>query len=248
MVKGENMGNFKPEDRIILALDVDGIEEVKKIVGKLRGKVGLFKVGIRLFFHYGPSVVELIKKAGGKVFLDVKLYDIPSVVESTAKIIGKMKVDMLTLHTLGGVEMMRRACSALKKESPDVKLIGVTLLTSYDEKTLKDDLGMEESIEEKVLFLAGKAKEAGLDGVVCSGREVRILKDTFGNNFILVVPGIRMGKVEKDEQKRVLTPEDAISRGADYLVIGRPILKAPDKMAAVNEIIKRITPFSGGLR
>lgn len=240
--KKNKMACFSPEERIIVALDVDSLEEVKKIIGELRGKVGFFKIGIRLFFHYGPSVVDLVRKMGGRVFLDAKLYDIPSVVESTARIIGKMGVDMLTLHILGGVEMMKRASWAVKEENPDTKVIGVTLLTSYDERILRNDLGMKESVKEKVLFLTGKAKEADLDGVVCSGREVKLLKDVFGNDFILVVPGIRIGEIKKDEQKRILTPEEAICRGADYLVIGRPILEAPDKVTAVNEIIKRITP------
>lgn len=226
--------------RLILALDVDSEEDVKKLVLELRELVGFFKIGMRLFFHYGPEIVDVVKKMGGEVFLDIKLYDIPSVVEATCKTIGKMGVGMATLHTLGGVEMMRRGARAIKKENSKAKLLGVTLLTSFSEEILKKELGMKEKIREKVLFLAERAKEAGLDGVICAGGEITVLRETLGQDFILVVPGIRMGKVKGDEQKRVLTPEEAIKRGADYLVVGRPILQAPDPIAAAEKIITEI--------
>jgi len=223
-------------ERLILALDVDSKEDVKKLVLELRELVGFFKIGMRLFFGYGPEIVDLVKKMGGEVFLDAKLYDIPSVVEATCKTIGKMGVGMVTLHTLGGVEMMQRGAQAIKKENSKAKLLGVTLLTSFNEEILKKELGMREKVREKVLFLAQRAREAGLDGVICSGREIEVLREALGPDFILVVPGIRMGKVKGDEQKRVLTPEEAIKRGADYIVVGRPILQAPDPFKAVKQM------------
>lgn len=230
------MGDNSLKRRLILALDVDSREEVKKLVPQLRKLVSFFKIGARLFFGYGPEILDLVKNIGGEVFLDIKLYDIPSVVEATCKTIGKMGVGMVTLHTLGGVEMMQRGARAIKKENSKTKLLGVTLLTSFDEETLRRDLGIKERLREKVLFLAKQAKEAGLDGVICSGGEIQVLREALGQDFILVVPGIRMGEVKGDEQKRVLTPEEAIKRGADYLVVGRPILQAPDPVKAIKQM------------
>lgn len=230
------MGDNSSKRRLILALDVDSREDVKKLVLQLRELVGFFKIGMRLFFGHGPQILDLVKKMGGEVFLDIKLYDIPSVVEATCRTIGKMGVGMVTLHTLGGVEMMQRGAQAIKKENSKAKLLGVTLLTSFNEEILKKELGMKEKVGEKVLFLAERAREAGLDGVICSGREIKVLRGALGQDFILVVPGIRMGKVKGDEQKRVLTPEEAIKRGADYIVVGRPILQAPDPVKVVKQM------------
>ncbi|MCD6406399.1 orotidine-5'-phosphate decarboxylase [Candidatus Aerophobetes bacterium] len=228
------------KSRLILALDVDTKKEAEKLVMQLKDLVSFFKVGMRLFFHYGPEIISSIKKMGGKVFLDSKLHDIPTVVEATAKIIGKMDVDMLTIHTLGGKEMMRRAKEAIKRENPSTKVLGVTVLTSIDQRVLKDDLGIEGDIKEKVLFLAQKAEEAGLDGVVCSGKEVETLREYLDKKFLLVVPGIRPYSVRKDEQKRTFTPKEAILKGADYLVIGRPILQASDPVKATKDILREI--------
>lgn len=199
--------------------------------------MGFFKIGIRLFFSCGPKIVNLVTQAGCRVFLDAKLHDIPTVVESTARVIGRLNVSMLTVHTLGGMKMMRRANQAIKEKNPWAKVLGVTILTSLDKKALKKELGVKDRAEEKVLSLARLAREAGLDGAVCSGREVEALRRCLDPGFILVVPGIRKGTVEGDEQKRVLTPREAICRGADYLVVGRPILRAPDPVRAAREIV-----------
>lgn len=232
------MRNMQTKDRLILALDVDSKKEVQRLVCDLKGWVGLFKIGIRLFFRFGPEIVSLVQEAGGRVFLDAKLHDIPSVVGATAQIIGKMNVSMLTLHALGGMEMMRRANQAIKEENPHVKVLGVTILTSLDEKALREELGVKDSPEKETLFLATRAKEAGLDGIVCSGAEVEMVRRYLGSDFTLVVPGIRPGRIEGDEQKRVLTPGEAIRLGADYLVVGRPILQAPDVVKAAREITR----------
>ncbi len=230
------MNTIQAKYRLIVALDVDAEEQVQKLVRDLNEWVGFFKIGVRLFFHYGPSIVELVNKSGGRVFLDAKLHDIPSVVEAAAGVIGKMGVKMLTVHTLGGMEMMKRAVQAAKRKNPEIKVLGVTLLTSLDEKVLKEELGIEGRVGEKVLFLAQRAKEAGLDGVVCSGKEVQVLRKSLGQDFLLVVPGIRMGQIKGDEQKRVLTPQEAVRRGADYLVIGRPILQSSDPVTAAKKM------------
>lgn len=230
------MNTIQAKYRLIVALDVDAEEQVQKLVRDLNEWVGFFKIGVRLFFHYGPSIVELVNKSGGRVFLDAKLHDIPSVVEAAAGVIGKMGVKMLTVHTLGGMEMMKRAVQAAKRKNPEIKVLGVTLLTSLDEKVLKEELGIEGRVGEKVLFLAQRAKEAGLDGVVCSGKEVQVLRKSLGQDFLLVVPGIRMGQIKGDEQKRVLTPQEAVRLGADYLVIGRPILQSPDPVKTAKKM------------
>ncbi|MBE0478154.1 orotidine-5'-phosphate decarboxylase [Candidatus Aerophobetes bacterium] len=230
------MQNIQRKDRLILALDVDTEDEAKKLVLDLREWVSFFKVGMRLFFRYGPQIVNSVQRAGGAIFLDAKLHDIPSVVEAAVRVIGRMGVSMVTIHTLGGKDMMRRAKEAAKEESPRMKVLGVTLLTSMDDRILREELGVKESVQEKVLFLALRAQEAGLDGVVCSGREVRILRESLGPDFILVVPGIRKEKIEGDEQKRVLTPTEAIKQGADYLVIGRPILQASNPATVAKEM------------
>jgi len=229
------------QERLILALDVDQAEDAERIVLQVKEMVGFFKIGMRLFFNYGPEIVNLVKKLGGEVFLDVKLYDIPSVVEATCRLLVKMGVKMITLHALGGTEMMRRATVAIKEENADIKVVGVTLLTSFNRKSLKEDLGIDESLEEKVLFLARKAKEAGLDGVVCSGKEAKLLREFLGKDFLLVVPGIRTERIEGDEQKRILTPEEAIKEGASYIVIGRPVLRASDPAQKIREILGRMS-------
>ncbi len=228
------------QTRLILALDVDDIKEVERLVIGLKEFVGYFKIGMRLFFRYGPRIVSFVKQKGGEVFLDAKLHDIPSVVEAACKIIGKMGVGMLTVHTLGGVQMMQRAAEAVKKENRETKVLGVTLLTSIDQRILKDELGIQKPVKEQVLHLAHKAQNAGLDGVVCSGEEVEILRENLGKNFLLVVPGIRIDKVEADEQKRILTPKEAIHRGASYLVVGRPILRASDPIKVARKILEEI--------
>ncbi|MCD6575403.1 orotidine-5'-phosphate decarboxylase [Candidatus Aerophobetes bacterium] len=239
---------MQPESRLILALDVNNEKEVQNLVLALKKWIGFFKIGMRLFFRYGPEVVNEVKSMGGRVFLDAKLYDIPSVVESAVKAIGKMGVDMLTVHALGGVEMMRRSINAIRENNYKTKILGVTILTSFNQESLKKELGIRESIKEKVLFLAAKAKEAGLDGVICSGEEIKILRDSFGPGFLLVVPGIRTGGIKGDEQRRILTPEEAVNRGADYLVIGRPILQAPDPVEATKKIAERISGISFNAR
>lgn len=232
------------KNRLILALDVDNKGEVEELVSSLKETVGYFKIGMRLFFSYGPEIVKFVREKEGAVFLDTKLHDIPSIVEAASRVISRMDVSMITIHALGGVEMMERSVQAVRKENPQTLVLGVTLLTSIDQRILKEELGIQGSLREQVVFLARKAKEAGLTGVVCSGEEVGILREELGEDFILVVPGIRLQKLALDEQKRVLTPGEAIHRGADYLVVGRPILQAPDPVRAAKEILEMIDSAS----
>ncbi|RLE06779.1 orotidine-5'-phosphate decarboxylase [Candidatus Aerophobetes bacterium] len=228
------------KEKLILALDVDTKGEVKTLVRELVEFVGIFKVGPRLFTRYGPEIVEIVKKEGGKVFYDAKFYDIPSVVEKAAEAVGEMGVDMFTLHTLGGYRMMKAAAVGAKEKYSEIKVIGVTVLTCLNSLILKEELGIERDLKEEVVHLAGLAKRAGLDGVVASSYEIKDIREALGEKFLLVVPGIRPRGAEKDDQQRVMTPEEAIRRGADFLVLGRPILKADSPREAVKKILKEI--------
>jgi len=230
-------------EKLIVALDVDKKEQVIDLVNKLTKWVGMFKVGVRLFSRYGPSVIEIIRKRGGKVFFDAKFYDIPSVVEETAKSISEMGISMVTVHTLGGYEMMARYKKAVERFNRDIKVLGVTILTSLTNQELVE-MGIGRDVKEEVLLLAKLAKKAELDGVVSSAWEIDALRKTFGSDFLLIVPGIRskerVSKIINDEQKRTLTPRDTVKKGADFLVVGRPIIQAKDPVKAVREILKEI--------
>lgn len=228
------------KERLILALDVDTKSEVITLVRELIDLVEVFKVGHRLFTRYGPKIIEVIQKEGGRVFYDAKFYDIPSVVEKAAQAVGEMGVDMFTLHTLGGYKMMELASIAVKKKHPEIKVIGVTVLTCLNSLILKEELGIERGLKEEVLHLAGLAKKAGLDGVVASSYEIESIRQVVGEKFLLIVPGIRPQGVGINDQERVMTPEEAIKRGADFLVVGRPVLRADNPREAVKKILKEI--------
>lgn len=231
---------IETREKLILALDIDTEEEVKELVEKLADFVGVFKVGHRLFTRYGPGIIKAIKKKKVKVFYDAKFYDISSVVKKAAETVADLGVDMFTIHTLGGLEMMQRARKAAKKRNRFIKVLGVTLLTSLNSQTLREELGIEKSLKQEVMHLASLARKAGLDGVVASPYEIEELRRNFGNDLLLVVPGVRPKGCEKDEQKRVLTPREAIKRGADFLVIGRPILDSADPVKTVKGILEEI--------
>jgi len=227
-------------EKLILALDVDTQEEVEKLVEQLSDLVGIFKVGHRLFTRYGPKIIEIIKKEKVKVFYDAKFYDISSVIEKAVETVAELGVDMVTLHTLGGLEMMQVAVKTAKEKNKFIKVLGVTILTSLNSQILKEELGIERSLKEEVIYLANRAKEAGLDGVVVSPYEVEELRSRFAGDFLLVVPGIRPGGYKRNEQKRVLTPREAIKKGADFLVIGRPILDSDDPVKTVKRILTEV--------
>ena len=231
---------MEAKERLILALDVDTQTEVETLVEELSNFVGFFKVGHRLFTRYGPKIIEVIKKKGAKVFYDAKFYDISSVVEKAAAVVAELGVDMFTLHTLGGSEMLQAALKAAKAKNKEIKVLGVTLLTSLDSRILKEDLGIKRELKEEVIRLAFLARKAGLDGVVASPYEARELRRSFGSDFLLVVPGIRLKGYKKNEQKRVLDPKEAIERGADFLVVGRPILTSDNPVKTTKRILKEI--------
>jgi len=229
------------KDFLIVSLDVPSIEESLVIVESLGSLVDFYKVGLELFARGGPTVVEILKKRDKKVFLDLKLHDIPNTVSGAVNAAIDMEVDVLTLHTLGGFEMMEAAQKAVWNKSLEKPiLMGVTILTSLDEAFLGDVLGIEKTLNDEILDLASIAKSAGLTGVVASSEEVSLIKECCGKDFIVATPGIRPAEAKKDDQKRFSTPFDAIVNGSDYLVVGRPIIKSKNMRKAAENIIKEI--------
>jgi orotidine-5'-phosphate decarboxylase len=231
-------------DKLIVALDVDTLDSAKTIVNTLYPTVKIFKIGSQLFTNAGPAAVECAVAKGARVFLDLKFHDIPNTVANAVRAAAKLKVFMLNVHVQGGFEMMRHALAALKDESSRLKIerpiiLGVTILTSMGEKDLKD-LEIRKGVKSQVTYLAKLAKDAGLDGVVASADEIQPIRWACGDDFIIVTPGIRPEWAQKGDQKRTATPKEAISLGADYIVVGRPILEAKDPKAAAEEIIKSI--------
>ena len=200
---------------------------------RLAGTVDFFKVGLELFVAAGPDVVSRLKDKGARVFLDLKLHDIPNQTANAVTAAGRLNVDLLTVHTLGGGEMLTAAAQA---ERGDTKLLGVTILTSHNSTGLME-IGIDKPVADQVSYLAGLAKESGLDGVVASGREAPVLRSDLGFDFIIVIPGIRASDADAGDQKRAVTPAEAVGAGADYLVVGRPIITATDPITAARAII-----------
>ncbi len=229
---------------LILALDVSSQIEVARLCHMLRNRIDFFKVGLQLFIAEGRQVVELIHTLGGKVFLDLKFNDIPNQVSDACRESLKMGVEMLTVHTTGGFEMMRRAAEAVKWENGTTKVLGVTLLTSLDDETVRE-IGIEREVSEQVTYLAKLAQEAGLDGVVASPLEVTAIREICGGQFLIVTPGIRLPGIAAYDQKRVLSVKEAIKAGASYIVVGRPIIKASDPIKVVDQILAELGESSG---
>lgn len=223
--------------RIIVALDVDTIDDVRAIVEKAGKSISTFKVGMRLFTKYGPSLVKELKDKGYGVFLDLKYHDIPNTVETACREAGELGVDMLTIHACGGSEMCRAAAKGASegankagKKAPIV--LAVTVLTSMNEEALKE-VGVERPLSSQVLNLAQMAVNEGVGGIVCSALEVKELKQKINKKFVAVVPGIRLPEGDTNDQKRVASPDVAVKDGADYLVMGRPIYGAKDPVEAI---------------
>ncbi len=234
-----------PKEKIIFALDVDHFAEAQRWVSLLKDRVGVFKVGKQLFTHAGPKVVDMIRSKGQKVFLDLKYHDIPNTVAKAGEEATKLNVAMFNLHALGGFEMMKKTVDASRAAAksagiPKPLILAVTILTSMDEAALKE-VGVQSSILEEVGRLASLASKAGIDGVVASPQEIGTIRERCGQKFLVVTPGIRAPSDKKDDQKRTLTPKEAVSAGANYLVIGRPIREAKDPFEAVQKIIEDIS-------
>jgi orotidine-5'-phosphate decarboxylase len=228
--------------RIIFALDVDAFAAAESWVKTLSGHVGMFKVGKQLFTACGPEVVRMIKDSGADIFLDLKYHDIPNTVAAASIEAARLGVKLLNLHALGGYEMMARTVDRLRNELPDndrPKILAVTILTSSTNDTLRD-VGINLPVSEMVVKLAKLGQKAGVDGVVASPLEVAMIREACGEEFITVTPGVRPAFASTDDQKRIMTPAEAIKTGSDYLVIGRPISAARNPLAAADAIIAEI--------
>jgi orotidine-5'-phosphate decarboxylase len=226
------------KDRILVALDVESRTEALKLADLLRGTVGGFKIGSRLFTAEGPDVVRALTGRGDRVFLDLKFHDIPNTVATAVAAATELGVWMLNVHASGGTAMMRAAFEAAREAAAQRNraaplVIAVTVLTSMNEATLRES-GIVIDLNDQVLRLAELVKEAGLDGVVASPRETRGIRARCGAGFTIVTPGIRGGSASasKDDQERTMTPDEAFAAGASYLVVGRPIIAAPDPRVA----------------
>ncbi len=236
------MNRDEAKNKIIFALDVDKLSDIDQWAERLSGNVGMFKVGKELFTSGGPAAVEAVKRHGGEVFLDLKYHDIPNTVAQAMLAAGRLGVRLANLHALGGPEMMEKASQAVRKEFGEAerpRLLAVTILTSSTQDTLKA-VGIEHPVEEMVVRLAKLAKESGMDGVVASPLEIKAIRAACGPEFLIVTPGVRPSFAAVDDQKRIMTPAEAVKAGADYLVIGRPIAKAADPVQAANLIVDEI--------
>jgi len=218
---------------VIIACDFASAQETFKFLDKFEGKKPFVKIGMELYYAEGPSIVREIKKRGHKIFLDLKLHDIPNTVKKSMAVLSRLDVDMTNLHASGTIPMMQGAIEGLTRaDGTRPMLIAVTQLTSTDEETMKRDLLINEPIAEVVMHYAENAKIAGLDGVVCSPLEAGKVHDRCGKNFVTVTPGVRFADGDKGDQKRVMTPAEAKKIGSDYIVVGRPITAAEDPVSA----------------
>ena len=218
---------------VIIACDFDSAEATFNFLDKFEGKKPFVKIGMELYYAEGPAIVKEIKARGHKIFLDLKLHDIPNTVKKSMAVLSRLDVDMTNLHASGTGKMMEAAIEGLTREDGTRPiLIAVTQLTSTDEETMKRDLLIDAPIAEVVMHYAENAKNAGLDGVVCSPLEAGKVHDRCGKDFVTVTPGVRFADGDKGDQKRVMTPEEAKRIGSDYIVVGRPITAAADPVAA----------------
>lgn len=232
------------DSKIIVAMDIDDIEAVRDFTKKAGNSVQYLKVGMKLFTKYGPPLIKELIEKGYKIFLDLKYHDIPNTVEGAAREAVKLGVSMFTVHCSGGKEMLKAAAKGAAEEAQKLNVkkpivLGVTVLTSIDDNALKE-IGYINTVEKTVPHFASMAINEGVDGIVCSPHEVGKLKKGINKKFTAVIPGIRLDSAKSDDQKRIATPEFAISEGADYLVIGRPIYASPDPKMVVDQINKSI--------
>lgn len=232
-------------ERLVLALDVNNFKKAEELVDKLTDYVGVFKIGNQLFTAEGIKVIKMVQEKGGKVFLDLKFHDIPNTVARAAEVVSKLGVYIFDIHTSGGYEMMKATVEASKKLSfalgiSKPLILGVTLLTSINQEILEKEIGIKKNLEEQVVHLAKLAEAAGLDGVVASPWEIKVLRAACGEGFVILTPGIRPAGKSDDDQKRIMTPQEAIKLGADFIVIGRPITNATNPVKASQEILKEM--------
>lgn len=220
------------KDKIIVACDVSSKDDFIHLARKLQKSASFIKIGMECFYSLGNESVTIAKDFGYKVFLDLKLHDIPNTVERSCRSLSRLGVDILNVHALGGLEMMKAAKQGIQTGTNSPLLIGVTHLTSLNQTSLNGELGIKKEILQSTIDLALLTKKAGLDGVVSSAHEVKEIKKACGSDFLAITPGIRLGTENQHDQKRVMNPAEAFSEGSDYLVIGRSITNSdnPDKI------------------
>ena len=224
---------------VIIACDFADKETALNFLDKFAGRKPFVKIGMELFYAEGPQIVREIKARGHKIFLDLKLHDIPNTVKKSMAVLSRLDVDMCNLHAAGTSRMMEAALEGLTRpDGTRPLLIAVTQLTSTDQEAMERDLLIKEPIDKVVMHYAETAKNAGLDGVVCSPLEAQKVHDICGEKFLTVTPGVRFADGDIGDQKRVMTPEQAKKIGSDYIVVGRPITAAPDPVAAYERCIK----------
>ena len=223
---------------VIIACDFSSKEETLKFLDQFKEEKPFVKIGMELFYAEGGEIVKEIKKRGHKIFLDLKLCDIPNTVYKAMKNIAALGVDMTNVHAFGSIEMMKAAKKAINEVNPETKLIAVTVLTSSDQNVLDNELMIDGNINDVILKYASNTKEAGLDGVVCSPLESKIIKEKCGEDFLTVTPGIRFADDAKGDQKRVTTPAMAKEIGSSYIVVGRSITGAKDPVEAYRRCVR----------
>lgn len=239
------MRSIQPQDRIVVALDVETPAQALALVQTLRGQVGMFKIGKQLFTAAGPDIVRHVVGLGEKVFLDLKFHDIPNTVASAGVEAARLGVSIFNVHALGGSAMMRATVEAVnaaaeRENFTKPLLLAVTILTSHDQASLHE-IGIERSLQEQVVRLAQLAAASGISGVVASPQEITPLRAAIDDpNFVILTPGVRPAGAALNDQKRVMTPGEAVKAGADYLVIGRPITGAENPAAAAQKISEEI--------
>jgi len=233
------------KDRLCVALDVPKLAEAESLVRELHGSVGMFKIGLELYSAEGPRAVERVRELGGRVFLDLKLHDIPNTVARAARVLTRLGASFFNMHASGGSAMLRAAVDAVADEAVKAGVerpgvLGVTLLTSVPADVLHDELAVSRAVPDHVIALARLAQDCGLAGVVASAQEARMVRNACGVGFTIVTPGIRPRDAALADQRRVTTPAEALALGSDYIVVGRPILDAPDRAAACRAIVDEL--------
>ena len=229
----------KHDCKLMLALDLPDRESALEMLKKLQGNLQWVKIGLQMYLKYGASFVREVADMGFKIFLDLKLHDIPNTVASAVKSLEGLPISMLTIHTCGGREMMQFALDAASQTNPDLRLLGVTVLTSFNDEGLAET-GVALPPSQQVPLLAKLAVDSGMKGLVCSPLEIETLRKIIPDDVMLITPGIRPAGSSADEQKRVMTPEKAAKAGSNFIVVGRPILKAENPAQAAKDIIAQL--------
>ncbi len=234
------------KERLILALDVDTMAEARRLVELTEDYVGIYKVGMQLYNSEGPAVIRWLMERRKKVFADLKFHDIPNTVAQAGEVMTCHGVFMYNVHCAGGREMLSKTVLATKAEAqglglPAPMVIGVTILTSLDQQAVNNDVGLAGTVQDNVVKYARMAQECGLSGVVASPKEITAIREACGPEFVLVIPGIRPQWAAANDQKRIMTPKEAIAAGATYIVVGRPITAAPDPGEAAAKVVREMT-------